>query len=599
MPGGEAPRMCGQARAEAAVAGGCGRAARGCLRSSGGRPGGLDCTSVGDVAADEAAGESASGRSERPGDGEGDPGRLGPLGHLGRLGWWVCVLVIVLGVQPLYGGFVSHNEVPRLLQGISMASGEGPSLDAAAAGWGMEPGLDVSVTVDGRRVPNKPPGVSAVAALASAALGVTADGGDASAWLRLFAVVRALTGALPLLALGVALTRRGPRARRAWALLVLTTPLLAQTHLAFGHAAAAACVGLGFLALTAPVADGGDRGGHRELFAGLWLGLGLCFDYLVGVLAPVAAVVCLRRALRSRRAAPVALGLLGALPGAVALGAYHHAVFGGVLRTGYHSVVTPAFAEVHARGLLGLGWPTTQSLWQHWGSPWGGALWWAAPALLAGGCMAGAWRASADGTGSDADRSRLQIHAAGFAVALAVLSGLAQGGGWRVGPRYLVFALPLVWPGFLALQVWLGRAATRRSPLVVAAVALVVASAVLNGMAAALFPHLPPEGNPIGELLWPLAVEGAWSPRSVSAVLVIAATALVLFEALWPSLTSRTRSDAPLVLSRPRRVVLVMLAGVMGGVLAAAAAGQLPPAGEDEARAERTLGAVERLLAAP
>ena len=212
--------------------------------------------------------------------------------------------------------------------------------------------------------------------------------------------------------------------------------------------------------------------------------------------------------------------------------------------------------------------------------------------------MAAAWRASGDGTERDADRSRLQIHAAGFAVALAVLSGLGQGGGWRVGPRYLVFALPLVWPGFVVLQGWIGRAATRRPTLAVAAVALLVASAALNGMAAALFPHLPPEGNPIGELLWPLAVEGAWPPRSVSAVLVIAATALVLLEALWPHASSCAESDAALAPWRSRRAGLVMLVGVAAGVLTAAAAGQLPPAGEDEARAERTLGAVERLLAA-
>jgi hypothetical protein len=227
---------------------------------------------------------------------------------------------------------------------------------------------------------------------------------------------------------------------------------------------------------------------------------------------------------RWRRRWPVVLAaLVGALIPVLALAAYHTRVFGSPWVTGYHRVVREDFSAIHGRGLLGLQLPSATSLYEHLISPWGGLLVWAPLCLLA--VLAGLAVARRPGTRGEGDRARLWLCSGVAASLLLVLLGLEQGGGWRVGPRYVVLAMPLCVPGLVALLGELGeRSAGRRVELGTALVlGLFGAALVGNFLAANWFPHLIPHGNPLGDLLWPLARSGR-TPWGLSPWLVAALT---------------------------------------------------------------------------
>src|SRR5690606_18043537 len=97
------------------------------------------------------------------------------------------------------------------------------------------------------------------------------------------------------------------------------------------------------------------------------------------------------------------------------------------------------------------------------------------------------------------ERAR-QLLFASVAVSLVlVLIGLEQGGGWRVGPRYFVIAMPLTVAGLVAAVRELGRPGRGLGFALV--LGLFFAALASNFLAANYFPHLIPHGNPIGDLL--------------------------------------------------------------------------------------------------
>lgn len=402
----------------------------------------------------------------------------------------VGLIFVVTAASPYFGRFMNANERPRLLQGMAWVVSGSSAIDGPATRH-IPPGIDVSRTPDGALVPNKPPGTSVPAA---AAFVITRAAGDGT--LHGFTrFARVLGGWLPMVVLLVLGRRRfsGKSGSFALVALALATPCLAYARLLYGHILAASCLFGGVLALERAQRDGRI---WLAVVGGVVAGSAVAVEYLAAFAGLPIGVWLVLEGRRQGSWATVVAALGGALLPITGLMVYHDALFGSPWLTPYHFVVREGFAEIHGRGLLGMTVPTSTSIFEHLVSPWGGLLYWAplsAPAVWA--MVEGVRKREADRL----ERVSLAIFALLFVLNLC----LSQTGGWRVGPRYLVLAFPFLLPGFVRLHGWL-RAPGRGSIVL----ALLGWSLAVNYLAAGLFPHLLPEGNPLRDLLLPLWAEG-------------------------------------------------------------------------------------------
>jgi hypothetical protein len=456
----------------------------------------------------------------------------------------LLVALILGGTVPYFEALLNANERPRLLAGIALIEEGSVRVDGPWA-QGLALGPDLARAEDGSLVPNKPPGATVVAAAAWLLLRTSASVFAFEPTLRAYTILaRILGGLLPTLILAAWLWRserawaaaraRAPgitaaaaRARVDFGLIVwlFATPAWANAKLLFGHSLAACLLGVGILTL---IGEPGVRlsAGKAALGGALAAGAVLV-EYTAVFAGPAVAVWLLWRERGRWRQIVAALG--GALLPIAILAGYHDAVFGGPLVTPYHRVVDEGFSAVHGRGLLGLQLPSATSLYEHLLSPWGGLLVWAPLCLFGifGGLHAA--RTSHD----QGERARQLLCAAVAGSLLLVLIGLEQSGGWRVGPRYFVLALPLTVPGLIAAVRELGRPG--RGLGLGLLLGLAGAALLANFLAANWFPHLIPHGNPLGDVLWPLVVRGhvvhGVSPWLVASLVVV----------LWASVLVRLR----------------------------------------------------------
>jgi hypothetical protein len=407
------------------------------------------------------------------------------------------------------------------------------------AGMGMPLGPDVAQTDDGRLVPNKPPGATLVAALAWLLTKLFSAVTGEVPTLRLATIAARLFGGLvPTLILAGLLWRHerawathrahGPssitaqaaRARVDFAIVawLLATPAWTYAKLNFGHALAACLLGAGLLGFAG--LPGESLTGRRAAVAGFLCAASVTVEYTAAFAAPAIAIWLIWAHRDKPRV--LAAATAGAVLPIVALALYHDAVFGSPWVTGYHRVVDDGFSAIHNRGLLGLQLPSANSLFEHLISPWGGLLVWAPLCLFGvfGGLHAA--RTSHD----HGERSRQWLFASVAASLLVVLIGLEQAGGWRVGPRYYVLAMPLCVAGLVAAVRELGRPSRGLGFALV--LGLFLAAFVSNFLAANYFPHLIPHGNPLADVLIPLARSGC-APHGLSPWLVLTfATGLVI-----------------------------------------------------------------------
>lgn len=276
-------------------------------------------------------------------------------------------------------------------------------------------------------------------------------------WLTLAGGLAALTATGVVTALGgaafhLALRDRGLSFRRAWFatfLVFLGTTLFPYATLLQGHAAAAAWLFLLFYAL---FPAHGAPGPGRCATAGVIAAAALATEYLT----PPAVVIVTGISLASRqgrRGARVLAFAAGALPGILLLGAYHQAAFGGPFEVGYRYEVLPVFQESMGTGLLGVRLPSPRVTAELLFGPYRG-LFFASPILLLG--VVGLTRLLHD-------RERRSEAAAAvlvFAYYLFVNAGYTTWhGGWAIGPRHLVPAVP-----FLGLGVAAALRGSRAAP---------------------------------------------------------------------------------------------------------------------------------------
>ncbi|MEM7153172.1 MAG: hypothetical protein AAF799_10025 [Myxococcota bacterium] len=410
-------------------------------------------------------------------------------------------LGLMLGLSfPYFEATRNANERPRLLQAMALVEEGSFAIDGPGA-RGLDPGPDVSRSrADDRIYPNKPPGTTLIAAAAYRGARAMSDDLD----LRTYTWwARILAGWLPTMILAGLLFRRyaagfGPRvAAGAVTLYALGTPAASYAHLLYGHQLAAMFLFAGIALLV----DAGRDVGRRRALVSAALGGGLA-GAAVGVeygavfaALPIAGLL-LARVRKPDGAVVLIAGLAGALVPILALAAYHQHVYGSPWSTGYHHVTNADFAAKHGQGLLGLGLPGLEGATTHLLSADGGLLWWAPTVVLALYGLA----QLAHKPGPLCAEAR--VHLAVLVVYGLVVSSLSFEGGWRVGPRYLVVALPSLCMGWAHV---LSQARTKISAMVVVA-ALGTYAVVVNALAANLWPHfdLTNIHQPVTEVLLPL-----------------------------------------------------------------------------------------------
>jgi hypothetical protein len=271
-------------------------------------------------------------------------------------------------------------------------------------------------------------------------------------------------------------------------------------------------------------ARGGSASARALLGAGVAAGAAVLFEYQLVVVALALAVYAFARYRRD-----ALLVLAGALPAALFLAVYHAVLFGKPWALPWEHITNPGFAAYHAQGFLGLTAPRPLAVGAMLFAPELG-LFAFSPFLLFG--VAGAALAAAHGRRAEG-RTILAVCAA---MLLFISSMTFWRGGWCAGPRYISVLAPFLACGIAHL--WDPANGARLRPMITTALAgTVMASVLLSGASAAMFPHFPPPfDNPVFDLAlplighgfvpysvgWAVGLRGPWSLLPLAAVLLAA-----------------------------------------------------------------------------
>lgn len=321
-------------------------------------------------------------------------------------------------------------------------------------------------------------------------------------WLRLFVVKLPICVFLLFFARHVERVTRSPAARDLLVVgLGLGTLLYPYGVIFVGHAlAAAAAFGCYMLLADEREERLDEQGGARPwgwgLFgAGALAGLTVVFEYQAALVAAALAVYAVY--VHRRRTAAF---FAGAVPPAVALGAYHTVLFGRPWRFPFGNVENEVFARTaHAGGFHGLALPKPAAF--------GSFLFSADYGLFVFSPLLAAGAVAALVLAVRGPRRRDGLLVAAVCVLMFLfLAGMANWrAGWCVGPRYiatvapfLVLALARTWP-WIGGRLW-------ASALVAG---LVIPSVFLNVLSGAMYPHYPEQlDNPVFDLALPLLGDG-------------------------------------------------------------------------------------------
>jgi hypothetical protein len=350
-----------------------------------------------------------------------------------------CAAVLLTSVRHTWPGFIDANQSIRYFLTVSMVEDHTLQIDRALARYGSR-NYDRAERA-GHAYADKPPGTSVLAVPVYWAWARLLHPGDERPprppdriiwWLALAVSLAPMLACAAMLARVLERTGAGPRAAAITSLgLLVATPLAIYSTLFFGHATAAAALGIAFFAVASaplPLRPG------RAAWVGLGCAIGVACEYTVAIPAALLVLVVLRRG--GWRATLACLG--GALPIAAALAAYHTVAFGGPFSTGYAWKAAPDLAAHHGKGLLGFEGPHAKALFGLLLSRQRG-LFFLSPWLVL--AVPGLWVLLRDPARRDLG---------GFVTLTTVVAFLLVymtehwHGGDCVGPRYVVFVVPLL-----------------------------------------------------------------------------------------------------------------------------------------------------------
>lgn len=435
-----------------------------------------------------------------------------------RHGIWLLVCAAYLFASPYFERLNNPNENVRVWATRAVVAHGVLNIDDVVREWGY---VNDKAKSDRHLYSSKAPGVSLLGVpilfiemKVRGWLGLGSPGkADTTFWLRLFVVKLPMCAFLWVFAGWVQRATSSELARDLCLVaLGLGTMLYPYGGMFAGHAPAAAAAFCAFILID-------ERSRPAPLAAaGLLAGAAVVLEYQVLLVAASLGVAAL---VRHRRRA--LWFLAGALPPAVALGAYHRALFGKPWSFPYANIENPVFARTaHAAGFHGLSWPQLAAFPTFLVSP-GYGLFAFSPILLPG--LAGAIWMAARGP---ARRDGWLVVAVSAAMFL-FLAGMSNWrAGWCVGPRYIAAAVPFLFVPIARLWPHIAR----RWWAVAGLVGLTIASTVLNVVSGALYPHYPEAlRNPVFQLAFPLLREG-YAPQGLGFALGLRGAAALLPVAL-------------------------------------------------------------------
>ena len=362
---------------------------------------------------------------------------------------------------------LNPNNATRMFAAISLVEDHDATIDDYAA-----------LTIDkaqfgGHTYMDKAPGMTLMAVPIVAAVNVF-TGTDARAERRLIPVLGAGGLMRPRVRLAAALTSALFTAIAATMLFGLTieftgstgaglfaalayalgTPIWGWSTTIFGHAAAAALLLIGTIAIWRGTRE--ERPDRAQaLLAGLTLGWAIVVEYQAAVSGLAIGLWALWRLWRypaAMRLRPIAIAAAGAVVALIPLALYNWIAFGTLFKLGYEGVV--GFAGMH-RGLFGLTYPKPTIIARILGGAEKGLIW-VAPILVVAPIGLGlmiARRATRD----------LGILAVAVAVIVVLINAsyVYWDGGSSTGPRLSVPAIGFLALGLGPLWVWCRAAALR------------------------------------------------------------------------------------------------------------------------------------------
>lgn len=397
----------------------------------------------------------------------------------------IYALIAIL-VVPIFPHFVSPNEFTRWTTAVALVEMQTFEVTELLPllGGNME---DVSV-VQGHYYSNKAPG-GVLAGLPAYAIARAIAGPPSPGNMRVtLSAMRLLASTVPLLLLALLLVRvcerlGGEQTAAAVVALLFGTPLFAYGLLNFAHALTAAALFAAWALLFAQPSE------KRDLIAGALIGLAVLSEYPAAIAGAVLVVFAATDGKKLLRV------IAGGLPFAVALAVYNRALFGSAFSLSSGFERDPQFREMAKHGVFGVGLPDPVALMQLLFGPTRG-LFVFSPILLLALFAAPRMR------NVMAPRMFWSLVAVPAVVVLFYSGYPNWHGGWTVGARYLVPALP-----FLAVFVAFARPGWLSSLLIGASVLASVVTSIV-------FPFVPPDvALPWGTFAGPLMSRGLIAPN--------------------------------------------------------------------------------------
>ena len=415
---------------------------------------------------------------------------IGPLLRA-RGAMMVIVLYALLAVLvvPIFPHFLSPNEFSRWI--VDAAIVEDHTVAVTAMNARFQGAIQDLAEFRGRLYSNKAPGVT-LAGLPAYALARAVLGPPRPDTIRgTLTAMRLLASTLPLLLLAWMMLRAGrffgaaeEQLRWVPVILLFATPLGAYGMLLFSHAVTAfALFGAWVLLFTGTF-------GRRPALSGALMGLAVLSEY-PAALVVIIFLIC--AAVQSRR--DLVRIVLGGAPFLVALLLYNQIAFGSPFAVSYIYTEHAAYQGLARSGIFGLHLPQIGILASLLFDPSRGLLV-LSPVLL---CALGATEARAR-LGPAAFWSCV---AAPLALIILYAGYPYWHGGWGIGARYLVPALPFIVFFLSFAEMSFGAAVL--AGMSVMAVMLVTL----------VFPFVPPNAFPLprGSLAWPILRDGLVAPN--------------------------------------------------------------------------------------
>jgi hypothetical protein len=403
----------------------------------------------------------------------------------------VLYALLAVLVIPVFPHFMSPNEFSRWVSAVAVVDFHTLEATPVIRMTGIR--MDDLSNYQGRLYSNKAPGAALVGlpgyAMARAIVGPPQPGNVRTTLNAMRLMASTIPALLAAFWLRAAARRFGCSEQRAAVAVVaalFATPLFAYGLLFFAHALSALAIFAAWALLLAA-----ERRPRNNVLAGAMVGLAVLSEYPMAIPAAV-ILLCALPLLRLRGTLRVGLG--GA-PFALLLGLYNKAAFGSFfsLSSGHEDMAN--LRELASSGLFGVGLPSIKYMGGLLVDPSKGLFVLSPVLLLALGGLGAAWRALSK-------PAFFALVGAPLSILLTIGGYPNWFGGWTVGARYLVAAVP-----FVALLLAFARETVLEPLLLGASVAAVA-------MVSLVFPFVPPEyPAPWITFAWPILRHGFIAPN--------------------------------------------------------------------------------------